>query len=244
MILKRNMLVMALASTGLCMAFGVQAQTAPSTQAGTTQQSGSTSSTSSNPSNDATQTGNQNSQKQLTKSLSAITVTGYSATVEKSLDYQRYADTIQNVITSADIGGLPDQSIADSLTRLPGVSAERIAGQASQINIRGLSGNFIETTLDGREQPSTSGSNYIQFDQYPSELINMATVYKSSQASLIEGGVAGTIAHGDRQSSGQRQRHVAQCRHARQLRRHGARCAGRQCDGLSPERRLPGQVPR
>jgi iron complex outermembrane recepter protein len=193
-ILKRNMLVMALASTGLCMAFGVPAQTAPSTQAGTTQQSGSTSSTNSNPSNDATQTGNQNNQKQLTKSLSAITVTGYSATVEKSIDYQRYADTIQNVITSDDIGGLPDQSIADSLTRLPGVSAERIAGQASQINIRGLSGNFIETTLDGREQPSTSGSNYIQFDQYPSELINMATVYKSSQASLIEGGVAGTIA--------------------------------------------------
>jgi phosphoribosylformimino-5-aminoimidazole carboxamide ribotide isomerase len=114
--------------------------------------------------------------------------------MEKSIDYQRYADTIQNVITSADIGGLPDQSIADALTRLPGVSAERIAGQASQINIRGLSGNFIQTTLDGREQPSTSGSNYINFDQYPSELINMATVYKSSQASLVTGGVGGTIA--------------------------------------------------
>nr|WP_255557319.1 TonB-dependent receptor [Dyella sp. ASV21] len=129
----------------------------------------------------------------MAKSLSAITVTGYNQGMEKAIDYQRYADTIQNVITPADIGGLPDQSIADALTRLPGVSAERIAGQASQINIRGLSGNFIQTTLNGREQPSTSGSNYIQFDQYPSELINMATVYKSSQASLITGGVGGTI---------------------------------------------------
>lgn len=135
----------------------------------------------------------QTQDQQLAKSLSTITVTGYNQSMEKSIDYQRYSDTITNVITSADIGGLPDQSIADALTRLPGVSAERIAGQASQINIRGLSGNFIQTTLDGREQPSTSGSNYINFDQYPSELINMATVYKSSQASLITGGVGGTI---------------------------------------------------
>ena len=131
--------------------------------------------------------------KKLAKSLSAITVTGFSSSIEKSIDYQRYADNIQNVVTAADIGGLPDQSIADALTRLPGVAAERISGQASQINVRGLDGNFVLTTLNGRVQPSTSGSNYTDFDQYPSELINMATVYKSSQASLIEGGVGATI---------------------------------------------------
>lgn len=187
MILKRNVLAMALASAGLSMAFGAHAQTAPDTatqQTGTSSTNTGTSQTDNSPKN----------QQQLAKSLSSVTVTGFSSSVEKSIDYQRYADTIQNVVTAADLGGLPDQSIADSLTHLPGVSAERIAGQASQINIRGMSGDFILTTLDGREQPSTSGTNYIQFDQYPSELINMATVYKSSQASLIEGGVAGTIA--------------------------------------------------
>ncbi|MFC3651749.1 TonB-dependent receptor [Dyella humi] len=195
MILKRNLLVIALASAGLTTAFGVQAatgdagaQTAPGTQ-----QTSTASNNSGSSSSDQSMT-SPKSQSQLAKSLSTVTVTGFSSSVEKSIDYQRYADTIQSVVTAADIGGLPDQSIADSLTHLPGVSAERIAGQASQINIRGLSGDFILTTLDGREQPSTSGTNYIQFDQYPSELINMATVYKSSQASLIEGGVAGTIA--------------------------------------------------
>jgi len=195
-ILKRNLLVMALASAGLTMAFGVQAATDNSgaqTTPGTSQQS-STASNDTGTGSTSQATTNPKSQAQLAKSLSTVTVTGFSSSVEKSIDYQRYADTIQNVVTAADIGGLPDQSIADSLTHLPGVSAERIAGQASQINIRGLSGDFILTTLDGREQPSTSGTNYIEFDQYPSELINMATVYKSSQASLIEGGVAGTIA--------------------------------------------------
>lgn len=194
MILKRNVLVMALASAGLCMAFGVQAATG-NQGAQAAQGAPQQASTADTGNHGTTQTTiDPKSQQKLAKSLSSVTVTGFSNSVEKSIDYQRYADTIQNVVTATDIGGLPDQSIADSLTRLPGVSAERIAGLASQINIRGLSGDFIQTTLDGREQPSTSGTNYIQFDQYPSELINMATVYKSSQASLIEGGVAGTIA--------------------------------------------------
>jgi phosphoribosylformimino-5-aminoimidazole carboxamide ribotide isomerase len=198
-ILKRNVLAMALASAGLCFTVGIQA--AP---AGADNGAAAATQPAAAPAQDAQQSGTaqtsdqqdgrkKSNEEQLAKSLAGITVTGYSNSVQKSIDYQRYADTIQNVITSADIGGLPDQSIADALTRLPGVSAERIAGQASQVNIRGLSGNFIQTTLNGREQPSTSGSNYIQFDQYPSELINMATVYKSTQASLVTGGVGGTI---------------------------------------------------
>jgi iron complex outermembrane recepter protein len=200
-ILKRNVLAMALVA-GLGVTFVAQAATGDAgqttqdtgTQNNTTNASTNTAGNNKNSNVAADQTSNPKSQQQLAKSLSSVTVTGFSSSVEKSIDYQRYADTIQNVITAADIGGLPDQSIADSLTHLPGVSAERIAGQASQINIRGLSGDFILTTLDGREQPSTSGTNYTQFDQYPSELINMATVYKTQQASLIEGGVAGTIA--------------------------------------------------
>ncbi|RDI97280.1 TonB-dependent receptor [Dyella solisilvae] len=193
------MLAMALAS-GLLFAAGIHATptdtgaTAGSSAAGNGATSDQTTPAASQQQGDQSTSGKQTQDQQLAKSLSTITVTGYNQGMEKAIDFQRYADTIQNVITPADIGGLPDQSIADALTRLPGVSAERIAGQASQINIRGLSGNFIQTTLNGREQPSTSGTNYIQFDQYPSELINMATVYKSSQASLITGGVGGTIA--------------------------------------------------
>ncbi|HEX7814517.1 TonB-dependent receptor [Dyella sp.] len=193
MILKRNVLALAIASAGLCFTVGVHAAPADGVGAGPAPQDAQSKPLTADQQKAADEAKKQGQSPELAKSLEGITVTGYNASMEKAIDYQRYADTIQNVITSADIGGLPDQSIADALTRLPGVSAERIAGQASQVNIRGLSGNFIQTTLDGREQPSTSGSNYIQFDQYPSELINMATVYKSSQASLITGGVGGTI---------------------------------------------------
>ncbi|MBT8449942.1 MAG: TonB-dependent receptor, partial [Gammaproteobacteria bacterium] len=43
------------------------------------------------------------------------------------------------------------------------------------------------------EQVSTGGTRSVEFDQYPSELIASGAVYKSQKASLIEGGVAGTV---------------------------------------------------
>ena len=187
MVFKRNVLALALASVGFCAASSSYA--APQA----------------NDSNDqATQTAAssdvatakakaQAKEDQHVKNMSTITVTGFSRSIETSIDVKRYADTVVDVVTAADIGGLPDVSISDALTRLPGISAERINGEASAINIRGMSGGFVETTLNGREQGATSGSRVIQFDQYPSEMISQATVYKSPKASLIEGGVAGTV---------------------------------------------------
>ncbi|MBV1909286.1 MAG: TonB-dependent receptor [Kangiellaceae bacterium] len=122
-----------------------------------------------------------------------LVITGYRGSLIRSLDQKRHADTVSEHISADDLGSLPDISIADALTRLPGISAVRTGGQAAEINIRGLSGPFILTTMNGREQTSTSGSRSVAFDQYPSELIASGTVYKSQKASLIEGGIAGTV---------------------------------------------------
>ncbi|MBF7072683.1 TonB-dependent receptor [Glaciecola sp. MH2013] len=125
--------------------------------------------------------------------IEKIEVRGFSTSLIQSLNQKRFSDTVSEQISADDLGGLPDVSMADALTRLPGISAVRTGGQAAEINIRGLSGGFVFSTLNGREQVSTSGSRSIEFDQYPSELISSAAVYKSPKASLIEGGVAGTV---------------------------------------------------
>ncbi len=122
-----------------------------------------------------------------------VVVTGYRGSLIRSLDEKRAADTVTEQLSADDLGSLPDVSIADALTRLPGISAIRTGGKASEINIRGLSGIFVHTTLNGREQVATSGSRSVEFAQYPSELVSGATVYKSQKASLIEGGVAGSV---------------------------------------------------
>ncbi|MCC5853160.1 MAG: TonB-dependent receptor [Alkalimonas sp.] len=125
--------------------------------------------------------------------VEVIQVRGFASSLFRSLDAKRYSDIVSETISADDLGALPDVSMADALTRLPGVSAVRTGGQAAEINIRGMSGGFVFSTLNGREQVSTSGKRNIEFDQYPSELINSAAVYKSPKASLIEGGVAGTV---------------------------------------------------
>jgi len=91
----------------------------------------------------------------------------------------------QSKISADDLGGLPDVSMADALTRLPGISAVRTGGQAAEINIRGLSGDFVFSTLNGREQVSTSGSRSIEFDQYPSELISSCCSLQVTQSVFI-----------------------------------------------------------
>jgi len=127
------------------------------------------------------------------KLVEEVVVTGYRQSVLNALDAKRLADTVTENISADDLGNLPDVSMADALTRLPGISAVRTGGQASEINIRGMAGGFVFSTLNGREQVSTSGQRNIEFEQYPSELISAASVYKSPKASLIEGGVAGTV---------------------------------------------------
>ncbi|OBP13688.1 DEAD/DEAH box helicase [Rheinheimera sp. SA_1] len=134
---------------------------------------------------------------QASEELEVIEIRGIRRSLLGSLDKKRFNDTVSEVVDAGDLGSLPDISIADALGRLPGVTTVRDSGQSSQLNIRGMNGDFIQTTLNGREQASTSGytagSRWIAFDQYPSELINQAALYKSPKASLVEGGVAGTV---------------------------------------------------
>lgn len=129
--------------------------------------------------------------------MEELVITGFRQSVLNAVEAKRESDTVIEAISADDIGGLPDVSIADSLSRLPGVTSVRTGGQASELNIRGMSGDFVFATMNGREQVSTStgpiAGRKIEFDVYPSELISQAAVYKSPKASLIEGGVAGSI---------------------------------------------------
>lgn len=125
--------------------------------------------------------------------VEVIEVRGFRRSLIKSLNTKRYSDTVVEAVSADDMGALPDVSIADAISRLPGVTAVRSGGQSSELNIRGMSGGFVFATLNGREVVTDQGGRSVQFDQYPSELINQVQVYKSQKSSLVEGGVAGSI---------------------------------------------------
>lgn len=122
-----------------------------------------------------------------------ITVTGIRGAIESAISVKKNADNIVESVNAEDIGKLPDQSIAESIARLPGVAAQRVAGRAQVISVRGLSPDFATTLLNGRELVSTGDNRSVEFDQYPSELLSSVTVYKTPDAALVGQGLSGTL---------------------------------------------------
>lgn len=123
----------------------------------------------------------------------AIVVTGIRGSIQTSLDAKRNATSIVEVIAAEDLGLLPDQSIADSLARLPGVTAQRVRGRSQQVSIRGLGPDFSLALLNGREVVSAGNNRGIEFDQFPSELVASGVVYKTGDAQLAAIGIAGAV---------------------------------------------------
>ncbi|MEO6361091.1 MAG: TonB-dependent receptor [Sphingomicrobium sp.] len=123
----------------------------------------------------------------------AIVVTGIRGSIANSVNRKKNNTSLVEVVSAEDIGKLPDVSIAETLSRLPGLATQRLDGRANVVSIRGLAPDFTTTLLNGREQVSAGNNRGVELDQYPSELINGAVVYKTPDASLIGQALGGTI---------------------------------------------------
>jgi len=142
---------------------------------------------------DPAQDQDQVAAEEISKEEGEIVVTGIRSSIRTSVNIKKNNSSIVEVITAEDIGKLPDISIAESLSRLPGLATQRLDGRANVISIRGLAPDFTTTLLNGREQVSASNNRGVELDQYPSELLNGAIVYKTPDASLIGQALGGTI---------------------------------------------------
>ena len=125
--------------------------------------------------------------------LEEIVVTGIRAGIQSAIATKQEAMSIVESISAEDIGKLPDTSIAESISRLPGLTSQRAEGRASAISLRGTDPGFTSALLNGREQATTGDNRNVEFDQYPSELISQVIVYKTPDSKLIGQGLAGTI---------------------------------------------------
>lgn len=125
--------------------------------------------------------------------LEIIEVRGIADAYRNAIAEKRSAGTIVDALSSADIGALPDLSVAETLERITGVAGDRFKGNASEISIRGLGPFLGMSTVNGRAISSGSGNRSVAFSQFPSELVNGVVVYKAQKADILEGGVAGTI---------------------------------------------------
>ncbi|NVM76577.1 iron complex outermembrane receptor protein [Duganella sp. SG902] len=136
-----------------------------------------------------------------------VTVTGMRASLQQSLNQKRNAESLVEVITAEDIGKMPDKNVADSLSRVAGVtttsagSAEGSFGENEHVQLRGMLSQLTLTTLNGHTVSSgdwygpniAAGGRSVSYTLLPSDLVGRIVVHKSSQADLTEGGAAGTV---------------------------------------------------
>ena len=139
-------------------------------------------------------------EKEKTTNLEKVVVTGIRGSVYKAQDIKRDADTFVDSVTALDIGALPDRSVTETLSRIPGVTIdhflsvgdpEHFSAEGNGVQVRGLT--QVRSELNGRDSFSASGGRSLSFQDVPSELMSGVDVFKNQTAEMVEGGLGGTV---------------------------------------------------
>jgi len=125
--------------------------------------------------------------------LQTVVVRGFVSSLQNSLAIKKRSDTIDEVVSAQEIGQLPGTSIADALSRVPGLAVQQYNGRAQQLTIHGLSADFNVTNVNGNIQPSTSNNRDVELNQYPASWFDVIDIQMSPKADLVNQGIAGTV---------------------------------------------------
>jgi len=79
-----------------------------------------------------------------------IVVSGRRAADRAALETKRNTDTQVDEVRADDVGRLPDQNVAETLRRLPGLSVANDMGEGRYLTVRGVSPDLLNVTLNGQ----------------------------------------------------------------------------------------------
>ncbi|SFO16929.1 TonB-dependent receptor [Sphingomonas sp. OK281] len=109
-----------------------------------------------------------------------------------ALQIQRTSPSLVSVIASDSIGRLPDQNVAQAVSRLPGVGVQRDQGQARYITLRGAPINWTTLSIDGINVVSPEGRD-ARFDSIPSAIASQIIVRKAVTPDMTGETIAGNV---------------------------------------------------
>lgn len=129
-----------------------------------------------------------------------IVVTGFRQSLEAALNVKKTSVGAVDAIVAEDIAKFPDQNLAESLQRIPGISITRDGGEGRSITVRGLSSQFTRVRVNGMETIATSvdgasanRDRAFDFNVFASELFSSLVVHKTAEASLDEGSLGAVV---------------------------------------------------
>ncbi len=129
-----------------------------------------------------------------------VVVTGFRKSLDAALNAKRDSVSSVDVIVAEDIAKFPDQNLAESLQRVPGISIVRDGGEGRAITVRGLGSQFTRVRVNGMEAIATTADGAsanrergFDFNVFASELFSSLVVHKTAEASLDEGSLGAVV---------------------------------------------------
>ena len=129
-----------------------------------------------------------------------IVVTGFRQSLQAALNVKKNSVAAVDSIVAEDIAKFPDQNLAESLQRIPGISIQRDGGEGRAITVRGLGAQFTRVRVNGLETVATSTDGAsanrdraFDFNVFASELFSSLVVHKTAEASLDEGSLGAVV---------------------------------------------------
>lgn len=112
--------------------------------------------------------------------LDTVVVVGQRAMMESAINMQRSSDTVESVLTRDKIGQFPDQNVAESIRRLPGINILDDQGEGRFVSVRGLDPALNASSVNGVRLPAPEAdTRAVALDVLPSELIQSIQVKKT-----------------------------------------------------------------
>lgn len=138
------------------------------------------------------------------QAIEEIVVTGsFRDSLANALNMKRSSAGAVDAIVASDIAEFPDNNLAESLQRIPGVAITRVGGEGRNITVRGLGPLFTRVRVNGMESVSTTGSTdaangnnrnrNFDFNTFSSDLFSSLTVRKTGSADIQEGSLGATV---------------------------------------------------
>ena len=122
-----------------------------------------------------------------------VSTTGTIASLKSGIERQKKSNQVVSVIDSDALGEFPDETAAESVRRLSGVSVENDQGEGRYVTLRGMSGALNAVTLNGATIPAPESGRKVLLDGLPTELLDSIEVYKTLVPSQDLEGIGGRI---------------------------------------------------
>ncbi|WP_445776005.1 TonB-dependent receptor [Shewanella sp.] len=143
---------------------------------------------------------NQEETQEQQDTIEVIKVSGQRGNIISAQNMKLAADTVVDAISAEDIGALPDRSVLEAISRLPGVAIERFAAaddpdhfgvEGGGVVVRGLT--HVRSEFNNRDAFSADSGRGLGFEDVSPELMGSVEVFKNQTADMIEGGIAGSV---------------------------------------------------